>query len=105
MASVRKRKDRPDHPWVVDYRDPTTKHRRHPAFRTRREAEAFRGTVNTEIRQGKYVARRPIPFKKFTLDWLARTEPTVSPNTHALHEWGGTGCTPRLIVSNGIWRW
>ncbi len=43
------------------------------------------------MRQGTYVDRRPIPFKTFATDWLARTQPTVSPNTHALHEWAVNG--------------
>jgi hypothetical protein len=43
--------------------------------------------VSTELRQGTYVDRRPIPSKHYFLDWLGRTKPTVSANTHALHEW------------------
>ena len=90
-AIIRKRTDRPGRPWVVDYRDPETKAQRHKAFRTKRDAEAFRDTVSTEIRHGTYVDRRPMPFKTFAADWLARTQPTVSPNTHALHEWAVNG--------------
>lgn len=44
-----------------------------------------------EIPHGTYIDRRPIPFKTFGTDWLARTMPTVSPNTHALHEWAVNG--------------
>ena len=74
-------------PWSVNWREPETKKQRWKYFVTKREAEAFRDTVNTELRQGTYIDRRPIPFKTFATDWLARTQPTVSANTHALHQW------------------
>jgi integrase len=86
MASIIKRADRPL-PWVVAWRDPATKEQRRKAFATKRAADGFRDTVSTEVRQGTYIDRKPIPFSVFAADWLARTKPTVSPNTHALHEW------------------
>ncbi len=89
MATIRKR-NRPL-PWYVSWREPDTKQQRHKSFATKREAEAFRDTVSTELRQGTYVDRRPVPFKTFATDWLKRTQPTVSPNTHALHEWAVNG--------------
>ncbi len=91
MASIGKRENRPDHPWEVTWREPATKRLRRKSFATKRDAEAFRDTVSTEIRHGTYVDRRPVPFKTFATDWLARTQPTVSPNTHALHEWAVNG--------------
>ena len=74
-------------PWSVNWREPETKKQRWKYFATKREAEALRDTVSTELRQGTYIDRRPIPFKTFATDWLARTQPTVSANTHALHQW------------------
>ena len=71
----------------MDWREPETTKQHWKYFATKREAEAFRDRVSTELRQGTYVDRRPIPFKTFATDWLTRTRPTVSPNTHALHEW------------------
>jgi integrase len=91
MATVNKRPDHPKHPWEVTWRDPDTKRLQRKSFRTKKEADELRDTVSTEIRQDTYVTRRPISFKTFTLDWLARTEPTVSPNTHALHAWAVEG--------------
>ncbi len=87
MASIRKRENRPGRPWEVTWREPETKRLRRKSFATKRDAESFRDTVSTEIRQGTYIDRRPVPFKTFATDWLARTQPTVSPNTHALHAW------------------
>lgn len=89
MATIRKR-NRPL-PWYVSWREPETGLQRHKSFATKREAEDFRDTVSTELRQGTYIDRRPIPFKTFATDWLARTQPTVGPNTHALHEWAVNG--------------
>jgi len=43
------------------------------------------------VRRGTYIDPRPVPFKTFSTDWLTRTQPTVSPNTHALHEWAVNG--------------
>ena len=87
MASLKKRAERPNRPWEVTWREPETKKLRRKYFATKRAAEDFRDTVSTEIRHGTYIERRPMPFKTFATDWLARTEPTVSPNTHTLHEW------------------
>lgn len=87
MASLKKRAERPNRPWEVTWREPETKKVRRKYFATKRAAEDFRDTVSTEIRHGTYIERRPMPFKTFATDWLARTEPTVSPNTHALHRW------------------
>jgi hypothetical protein len=48
-------------PWSVDWREPETKKQRWKYFATKREAEAFRSTVDTELRQGTYVDRgRPV---------------------------------------------
>lgn len=60
-------------------------------FAKRRDAEAFKDRVSTDMRQGTYVDQRPAPFKPYSADWLARVQPTVSPNTHALHEWAVNG--------------
>ncbi|HEV8661543.1 MAG TPA: tyrosine-type recombinase/integrase [Candidatus Methylomirabilis sp.] len=83
---IRKRPDRPS-PFSVGWRDPESKRLRWRSFKTEEEAKAFRDTVRVDIRQGTYVDPRPIPFRDFALDWLARRRPTVSPNTAALHEW------------------
>ncbi|RPI09275.1 MAG: hypothetical protein EHM71_06405 [Zetaproteobacteria bacterium] len=90
MASVRKFPDRKK-PFGVAWREPGTKTQRWRYFATKREADAFRDTVSTEVRQNTYVDPRPIPFKTYSTDWLARTQPTVSANTHALHEWAVNG--------------
>lgn len=86
MANIMKRPDRP-RPWYVSWREPETKAQRWKAFATKREAGAFRDTVSTEIRQGTYTDRRPVPFDTFARDWLARSRPAVSANTGALYEW------------------
>lgn len=86
MANIMKRPDRL-RPWYVGWREPETKAQRWKAFATRREAEAFRDTVSTEIRQGIYTDPRPIPFETFVRDWLARSRPAVSANTGAIYEW------------------
>jgi integrase len=91
MASIKKRGDHPARPWEVTWREPETKRLRRKSFRTRRDSETFRDTVSTEIRQGTYIDRRPVPFKIFAADWLARTAPTVTPSTHGLHEWAVNG--------------
>jgi len=91
MASIKKCENHPGRPWEVTWREPDTKRLRRKSFATKRDAVAFRDTVSTEIRHGTYVDRRPIPFKTFATDWLARTAPTVSPSTHALHEWAVNG--------------
>ena len=89
MASITKREGRPL-PWCVIWREPETRKQCWKAFRTKKEAGEFRDTVSTGIRQGTYVDPKPIAFNAFAEDWLARTKPTVSPNTHALHEWAVT---------------
>ncbi len=86
MASVRKRPDRPL-PWLVGWREPDTKIQRWKSFATKRAAEDFRDTVSTEIRHGAYVDPKPVPFKTFAEDWLARTKPAIAPTTNALYEW------------------
>jgi len=83
MASILKRRDRPL-PYLVTWREPVTKAQRAKAFATKREADAFRDTVSTEIRHGTYTDRRPVPFQTFAEDWLTGTKPAVSPNTGAL---------------------
>jgi integrase len=90
IASIRKFPGRKK-PFGVAWREPGTKTQRWRYFATKREADTFRDTVGTEIRQGTYVDQRPIPFKMFSTDWLARTKPTVSANTHSLHEWAVNG--------------
>jgi integrase len=60
-------------------------------FAKRRDAEAFKDRVSTDLRRGTYIDQRPAPFKPYSTDWLARVQPTVSPNTHALHEWAVNG--------------
>ncbi len=83
---IRKRFDRPK-PFSVGWRDPETKNLRWKSFRTEEEAKAHRDKVRVDIREGTYIAPKRIAFRAFAEDWLARTQPTVSPNTHALHEW------------------
>ena len=90
IASIRKFPGRKK-PFGVAWRDPGTKTQRWKYFATKREADAFRDTVSPELRQGTYVDQRPFPFKTYSTDWLARTQPTISPNTHALHEWAVNG--------------
>jgi len=60
-------------------------------FAKKRDAEAFKDQVSTDLRQRTYVDQRPVPFKTYSRDWLARTQPTVSPKTHELHEWAVNG--------------
>ncbi len=83
---------RPDRslPYLVPWREPGTKRQCWKSFATKHEAEAFRDRVRTDIRSGAYVPLRPIPFKDFAEDWLARRKPTVRPNTAALYEWALT---------------
>jgi hypothetical protein len=69
------------------WRDPATKQQKERAFKTKREADAFKDTVRSEIRQGTYVDPSPVPFEMFATGWLERTKPTGSPNTHGVHEW------------------
>jgi hypothetical protein len=45
-------------PYFVTWREPVTKKQRAKAFATKREAEAFRDTVSTELRHGTH---RPAP--------------------------------------------
>ncbi len=90
IASIRKFPGRRK-PFGVAWREPESKKQRWKYFATKREAKAFRDTVSTELRQGTYVDPRPKPFKPYATDWLARTQPTVSPSTHALHEWAVNG--------------
>jgi integrase len=86
MASIVKRPDRPL-PYFVYWREHGTKAQRARAFRTKHEAEDFRDTVSTDLRHGTYTDPRPIAFKVFAEDWLARTRPTVAANTAAQNEW------------------
>ena len=86
MAHVEKREGR-KLPFLVGWRDPATKKMRWKSFKLRRDAEEYCDTVSTELRQGTYVDRRPLPVKTYATDWLTRTQPTVTDATHALHEW------------------
>lgn len=86
MAHIEKREGR-KLPVLVGWRDPTTKKMKWKSFKLKREAEDFRDTVSTEIRQGTYVDRSPIPVKTYATDCLVRMQPTVTDATHALHEW------------------
>ena len=90
MAFIQKRPDR-TLPWSVIWRDPATKKQKERAFATKKAADAFKDTVSTEIRQGTYVDPSPVPFETFATGWLERTQPTVSPNTHGVHEWAVNG--------------
>jgi len=90
MAFIQKRADR-TLPWSVIWRDPATKKQKERAFATKKAADAFKDTVSTEIRQGTYVDPSPVPFETFAKGWLGRTQPTVSPNTHGVHEWAVYG--------------
>lgn len=113
MAGISKRPDRPLLPWLVSWREPETKQQRWKSFATKREAEAFRDTVSTEIRHGTYTDRKPIPFQAYAEDWKARRGPTVSPNTAALYGWALTkylipafGPTPiQNLTAERIERW
>lgn len=112
MASIIKRPDRPL-PYFVYWREPVTKAQRSKAFKRMKDAEDFRDTVSTELRQGTYTDRRPVPFSTFAADWLTRTRPAVSPNTAALYEWAttkylvpGFGLTPiQSLTAECIERW
>jgi integrase len=112
MASILKRPDRPL-PYFVTWREPVTKAQRSKAFKRLKDAEAFRDTVSTEIRNGAYTDRRPVPFSTFAADWLTRTRPAVSPNTGALYEWAiqkylvpGFGLTAiQNLTAEAIERW
>lgn len=86
MASIVKREGRPL-PYFVFWREPGSKAQRAKAFARKKEAEAFRDTVSTDLRHGTYTDPRPIAFKVFAEDWLIRTKPAVSANTGALYEW------------------
>jgi hypothetical protein len=109
---IRKRPDRPK-PWCVGWRDPDTKKLCWKSFKTEGEAKAFLDAVRTEIRQGTYIDRKPIPFKTFAEDWLARRKPTVRANTVAIYAWALTkylvpafGLTPiQGLTSERIERW
>ena len=46
--------------------------------------------MSTDLPHGTYTDPRPIAFKVFAGDWLARTRPTVAPGTPALYEWAVT---------------
>ncbi|HTX52017.1 MAG TPA: hypothetical protein VMD08_01305, partial [Candidatus Baltobacteraceae bacterium] len=78
-------------PFGVTWREPETKKQRWMYFAKKRDAEAFKDQVSTDLRQRTYVDQRPVPFKTYSRDWLARTQPTVSPKTHELHEWAVSG--------------
>ena len=67
MASIVKRADRPL-PYFVYWREPSTKAQPARAFKTKREAEDFRDTVSTDLRDGTYTDPRPIAFKVFAED-------------------------------------
>ena len=67
MASIIKCPDRPL-PYFVHWREPVTKAQRCKAFAKKREAEDFRDTVSTEIRNGSHVDWRPLPFRTFAED-------------------------------------
>ena len=86
MASISKRPGRPK-PWYCQWREPETKAQRWRAFTTKREADAFRDTVSSDLRAGTYVSLKPVPFAGYATDWLARRRPTVGPNTVVTFEW------------------
>ncbi len=51
MAFIVKRPENPL-PWIVDWREPETKTSRWKSFATKREADEFRDTINTDLRHG-----------------------------------------------------
>lgn len=53
MASIRKRGDGREKPWVVSYRDPAGK-QHSPTFRLEREAKNFRSKIETELGNGTW---------------------------------------------------
>lgn len=86
MASISKREDRRK-PWLVQWREPGTKAQRWKAFTTKREADAFKDQVSTDIRHGTYAPIRAVAFADYAKDWLARRRPTIGPNTNITYEW------------------
>jgi integrase len=75
----------------VTWRDPETRKQHWKSFAKKRDAEDFREKVSQEIRGGTYVRPQSIPFQKYAEDWLARKQPTVTPNAHQVHRWATVG--------------
>jgi len=85
MAHIEKRDGRKK-PFLVGWRDPATKKMRWKSFTHKGKADAYKDEVSTEFRKGTYVDRRPIAVKAYALNWLVRTQPTVSDAAQAYHK-------------------
>lgn len=68
--------------YFVNYRDPKTNERKLPSFPSRKEAEAFRNKIVSEVESGTYSAERKSPTVKDTVEnWLKIKELNVRPRT------------------------
>jgi len=72
VATIRKREGRAK-PWQVRYRDPDGA-QRSKSFALKREADAFRATVEVDLRRGAYVDPQAgkVTLTEFATEWLDR---------------------------------